>query len=311
MKIIKLVVVILVSSLVVLLSASVYLSFYYKKNITIQKTIPGQHISVNGTKLRYYQQGQGKDILFLHASIGNLEDFETVLPLLDGFRVTTVDRIGHGYSENNPEGANIEQNARYIQRLVEKLKLNDVIVVGHSYGGSIALKMALNKFKPIKALVLLAPAAYPGHDTRDIEHLFAQPVIGLGLLRILSPLIAEDMLTAGLKQAVYPDSKKLPTDYISNRIKLWNNPGILYARTQQTISFNDEFKEMQSRYKDITKPVVIMLGEKDSFDLIQRDSHRLATEIPLSRLVLLPDSGHYIQYHTPKKVASILREMHN
>lgn len=282
----------------------------YLKDSTIPDGILGHHLEVNGSKIRYLQQGSGQDVLFVHGSIGNLEDFETVTPLLTKYRVTSFDRIGHGYSANPVGKATIANNARYTEALMKHLQLTDVIVVGHSYGGSVALQMALNRQVPIKALVLIAPAAYTGYDTLWIEHVFASPLVGVGLLRLLRPWVAESMLDEGLHNAVAPIPPKLPADFFTQRVKLWNNTGVLMARTQQTVSFNQELAAMSKHYSRLNLPVTVLLGDQDFSAEIQRDAKQLVKDISQAKLVLIPGSGHYVQYHAPDTVAAAINSLY-
>lgn len=281
----------------------------YQKDTTIPPGFVGTHINVVGSQLRYYQQGNGPDVLFLHGSIGNLEDFEAVQPLLKNYRVTSFDRIGHGYSANPPGKATIASNARYAEELIKQLQLRDVILVGHSYGGSVALQMALNKRVAVKALVLLAPAAYSGYPTRWIEHVFASPLVGVGLLRLLRPLVGEKMLSDGLHNAVAPNPANLPADFFSKRIRLWNNTGVLIARTQQTVSFNQELADNSLRYPQLQLPVRILIGDQDFSPEIQRDAKLLVSALAHARLVMIPGSGHYLQYYAPAAVAAAIAEV--
>ena len=297
----------LLSLLFLFIAAAIFLSSTYKKDITIPNGIAGQHIEVVGIKLRVHQTGSGPDIVFLHGSIGNLEDFETVAPLLTGFRITSVDRFGHGYSAMADRKATIKNNAYFIEQLIETLDLKDVILVGHSYGGSTALQMAINQTQQqtsrIKAMVLLAPAGYPLASTDPLEHILSLPVIGQGLIRMVQPFLAEDMLREGLLRSLNPNQDKVPENFINSRVSLWNNPGVLYTRTQQTSVVIKELTEISQQVQSIAVPTIIMLGEHETFEDIREGCIKLASTIPGAELVMLPDAGHYLQYHSPEKVA--------
>jgi len=284
------------------------LNFTYTKITDIPNHIEGQHIAVKDLKLRVHQVGTGPDVLFLHGSIGSIEDFDTVLPLLKDYRVTMFDRIGHGYSEMPLVRANLASNAVYASALIEKLQLKNVIVVGHSYGGSVALKMAINQTPNVKALVLIAPASKVA-DVRAIEHVFANTYFGMGLLRILSPLIAEDMLRGGLLESLKPNLDILPDNFIETRLKLWNNPGILYTRTQQTSVVQHEIAEMIPRYSSIKLQTVILIGEKETHDDISSGAYVLADTIPGAHIQIVKGAGHYLQYKDPVSVRAAIKRL--
>lgn len=292
--------------LLLLSIAVIWLGISYTKDITLPSNVQGKHIDVDGVQLRVLQTGQGPDVLFLHASIGSIEDFEAVLPLLKDYRVTMFDRIGHGYSDLPPVKTNIENNARYASALIKKLQLHDVIVVGHSYGGSVALKMALAHDPNIKSLVLLAPAAYPLHRTKPVEHLLAKPVIGLGLIRLLYTFVAEDMLTTGLLASLTADNRVIPDDFISSRVTLWNNPGILYTRTQQTDDIIAELEQMSWHYKNLQLPVSIILGTDEPHQDIIDDCVLLAKDLPQGKLIPMKGGDHYLQYRDPPLIRDII-----
>ncbi len=284
------------------------LNFTYSKDIELPDTASGKHVLVNGVKLRVHQVGTGPDVLFVHGSIGSLEDFETVLPLLKGYRVTLFDRIGHGYSDMPAESANIASNAKYTAALIKTLQLKNVIVVGHSYGGSVALKMAIEQTPNIKALVLIAPASKPD-ETRAIEHLFENKFYGLGLLRILRPFIAEDMLRDGLLNSLKPNLENVPDNFVETRLSLWNNSGTLYTRTQQTAVVTNELSDMQSQYASIKLPTTILLGEEETHEDIYVGSQELSVAIPGAQLRLITGAGHYLQYKDPEAVSTAIKQI--
>lgn len=284
------------------------LNYSYTKDITIPTGASGKHINVDGVKLRVQQIGEGPDLLFLHGSIGSLEDFETVVPLLKGYRITSFDRIGHGYSAMPPVKANIENNARYASALIKTLKLKDVTVIGHSYGGSIALKMAINNDPNIKSLVLIAPAAYSLTPARKIEFLLARPVIGLGMIRILHGSIAENMLRNGLLTSLQPNLNVMPSGFVDARIQMWNNPGVLFTRTQQTDDVTDELNVMQKHYKNIKLPISILLGEKEAHTDIAQGCKLLAEQLTNGNLIEVPEAGHYLQYKDPLQVSKVIKQ---
>ncbi len=71
------------------------IGLFYSPNNKIPGNYIGEKVEVNGRMIRYYQTGDGEDVLFIHGSMGSLEDWETLYPLLkDRFRVTAIDRVG-------------------------------------------------------------------------------------------------------------------------------------------------------------------------------------------------------------------------
>ncbi|MFW6138329.1 MAG: alpha/beta fold hydrolase [Spirochaetota bacterium] len=106
--------------------------------------LKGSYIDISGLRIRYVQKGKGRDVLFIHGSPGSIEDWSPLAEDLSSqFRLTCYDRPGQGFSGTPNESFHLENNARIAFRLIEKLGLIDPIVVGHSYGGSTVLAMAV------------------------------------------------------------------------------------------------------------------------------------------------------------------------
>ena len=256
--------------------------------------------------MRYVQRGAGPDVLLIHGMVGTAEDWETLLPLLTArYRVTAIDLLGQGGSEPRPGAHNIGGNAHAIARLAERLDLKDVVVVGHSYGGAIALKLATDAWPRARGYVLLAPATRP-IDITLTDRLVAVPVVGLGIARIAQPIVGEGMIRAGLSAAVAPDGAYVPKDFADVRVQRWNRAEVLQAYSQQHMAFNAELTALSQRYPAIDRPVVVLQGDRDEYRALIEGARHLAQAIPGARLVELPGTGHYLQYKDPAAVVAAL-----
>ena len=97
---------------------------------------------VEGLRVHYIDTGRGPTVLMIHGNAGSVEDFEfKALPLLTAaYRVVAVDRPGHG-SSDRPAGktATLEFQAELLHQTISSLGIVQPIVVGHSWGASLAL----------------------------------------------------------------------------------------------------------------------------------------------------------------------------
>ena len=115
----------------------------------------------NGQKISYEDYGSGPIILLIHGSPGNARSWEQVgKRLADRFRVIAPDLPGYGETSLQPVGEPPE--AGYASRLIERL-IGQVgvpfVLAGHSYGGVVALNLALHGGVPLGGLVLVEPVA--------------------------------------------------------------------------------------------------------------------------------------------------------
>lgn len=96
---------------------------------------------VNGLKIRYEEAGRGKNLLFLHGWGGKWESWYPVFyPLSNKYHVVALDLPGFGESEQPKATWGIAEYAEFVLNFMKNLKLTDVTIIGHSFGGSVAIK---------------------------------------------------------------------------------------------------------------------------------------------------------------------------
>lgn len=102
-------------------------------------------IVANGIKLHYWQLGKGPDVVMLHGLGGNLAVWHLKMaPALQrDYRITTYDLRGHGYSEVPQDGYTTQDSVEDLRSLLDALGIERAHLVGHSWGGDIALHFAL------------------------------------------------------------------------------------------------------------------------------------------------------------------------
>lgn len=107
-------------------------------------------ISIRKKSINYIQYGSGKDIVLLH---GWGQNIEMMKPLGDRFpnnRITILDFPGFGESENIDKAYTIYDYVEILEEMLKKLKITNPIVMGHSFGGRVAiLYSARNKVEKL------------------------------------------------------------------------------------------------------------------------------------------------------------------
>ena len=105
-------------------------------------------------------------LLFIHGAPGSADNFFVYLKdndLSEKANLITVDRLGYGYSDYGNSETSIDKQAESIYAIVEKHQLNNLILIGWSYGVPISAKMAY-KYPEIKHSVLVAGAVSPKEE---------------------------------------------------------------------------------------------------------------------------------------------------
>jgi len=263
------------------------------------------HVALDGEPIRYRQSGAGRDILLAHGSPGSIEDWEAVWETLARrHRVTAYDRPGHGYSGGF--GRSLAGNAAAARGLIAALGLRNVVFVGHSYGGATGLRLAIDDPPEILAYVLVGARGYGDINVDPIYRLVAVPWLGTGFARVCGALVAPSIIRRGIMQSFAPNQALMPEGFVEQRTRLWSQPKVSVAAARERVGLQRSLVEQVPRYSEIRKPVFIVVGDGDAAPLAA--AKRLADDIPGARLVVLPDTGHYVQYARPAELVQIIDE---
>jgi pimeloyl-ACP methyl ester carboxylesterase len=115
---------------------------------------------VNGLQFHYQQAGSGPDVVLIHGVTGDLSIWflcRAMQALSASRRVTAYDLRGHGYSDAPPSGYTSADHAADLLALMDELGIERATLVGHSFGGVIAVHTAVLAPERTEALVLSDP----------------------------------------------------------------------------------------------------------------------------------------------------------
>ncbi len=267
----------------------------------------GKFMNIDDEKIRYIDKGKGKILLLIHGTPGSIEDWNSIIDSLSiSNRVIAYDRLGNGFSTANTYNYTLSENVKLANKIIKKLNLNDVIVVGHSYGGSIATKLATEKNDKIKSFVVIASPLYQFH-VKPIYKILSAPVLGKGIAVIGSKFTAKDMIKNGLLNTFGKDSILITPSYLDIRNKLWAQPKVLYATGNVRSNYDNDLKSSSVNYKNIIKKISFLVGTDDDLYIVE-DMNKIAKEIKHSKFYVYKDISHYIQFSKPKEVLQIIKE---
>ena len=254
-------------------------------------------VTVEGTRLHFVTRGEGRPVVLIHGNPGSTQDWTRVFgPLAALHKVIAFDRPGHGSSQRPKHiDATVEVQSRLLHDALKQLHVERPIVVGHSWGGALALIYAINYPTEVAGVVLVAPAVYESQDGVSlVTELPAVPVIGDAVNFVLTPLLAATFVRSALKKAFSPDP--VPKNYLRSVLSEWTKAKKVKAYSLDEASLNDSLKQFSPRYPEITIPVSILAGDSDLIVLEKKNAERLHQVLPKSRLILLPKTGHQIPF---------------
>jgi pimeloyl-ACP methyl ester carboxylesterase len=116
-------------------------------------------VDANGATFHYLQAGEGPDVVMLHGLTGSQAAWHLrIAPHLGrGRRITTYDLRGHGYSSLTPTGYSTRAMALDLAALLDAWGLDQVDLLGHSFGADVALHFALLWPARVRRLAVLEP----------------------------------------------------------------------------------------------------------------------------------------------------------
>lgn len=266
-----------------------------------------QSVVVDGMKLNYISAGSGRPVVLIHGNPGSYHDYTLAVVgrLSQSYYVVAFDRPGHGYSERRDSvRTTVEVQALIIREALQKLSLQKPVLVGHSWGGSLALAAAVAYGKDLAGIVLLAPAAYPNVSIEWWSLFPYVPLIGNFVVNTLTPFLGRAVVRKSLKRAY--DPQEMQKDYVERSLELWISPDRIRACAYDERTLRASLTVLSERYRDIEIPVVIVTGSADRLLDPEEHAYRLHRTIKNSKLIVLPETGHQLPQTRPDAVISAI-----
>jgi len=298
---------------VVLLMASAIWSWRRAAYFSEKYPPVGEVHDVDGVQLHYLHMPPsdrgGQTIVLLHGASANLNDARHALAadLAGRHGLLFLDRPGHGWSgRGGRHVASPTQQAHLIIDLMDRLGIERAVMVGHSWGASLAATLAVDYADRVSGLVFLAPATHPWPGGVLWYYRFASwPVIGWLFTRTIVTPIAEIAMASALRGVFVPD--RPPADYIeATRAWLVLRPDEFRNNAEDIADLNNHLAIYAPRYGEISVPTTIVTGDADTIVSPQIHSDALHQEIAGAQLMILPNAGHMPHYtHKADVIAAI------
>lgn len=251
------------------------------RNLAFPKTS-----KVDGLSIRYQVVGEGPTLLLLHGWGGRLESWRPVVDnLYQSFRVCLLDFPGFGRSDPPPQPWGVGEYAQFLRNFMDYLEIERAIVVGHSFGARVAIRLAVCYPERVNKLILANAA---GIRSRGIRFFCRRALVAAGkfLARVLGPLGQQ------MKERIY--SHVASPDYVS--------AGALRQTFVRVVN-----EDLSPLLRQIKAETLLVWGDRDqATPLAQgRTMRRL---IPNSKLVVMNGAGHFSYLDNPEYFCAMLRD---
>jgi pimeloyl-ACP methyl ester carboxylesterase len=276
----------------------------------------GRMIDVAGGRLHVVELGSPSasslPVVLIHGASSNLQSMRQ--PLGDrlgrNHRVIMIDRPGHGWStRDNLSDSTPTIQARMIDEALGKLGVERAIIVGHSWGGALALAMAINHPARVAGLVMLSPVTHRwAGGVAWYHNLGATPVAGRLFAHTLALPAGLLMLNPGARGAFFPQA--MPDSYVGDTaIALVLRPREFLANAQDMVTLKDAVTAQMPRYAEIKAPVVILHGDVDKSVYLDVHARQFVKAVPHAELIVLPGVGHLVPTAATDRVIAAIEQL--
>jgi pimeloyl-ACP methyl ester carboxylesterase len=269
----------------------------------------GQILTVGGAQVHALVQGTGPDLVLIHGAGGNLRDF--TLGLMDELakthRVIAFDRPGLGWSDAIANGTDIAAQARHLRAAAAQLDVTTPIVLGHSFGGAVALAWA-SQAPDTRGLVLVSGATmpFPG-ETAQWYHLTGGP-LGPVINPFITLLATDSRVKSSLVDTFAPNP--VPETYAARiGAGLTTRRKTLAQNGAQVLAMKENLITMLPGYPELTLPVEVLHGRTDTTVPPQIHAIPLSKILPNARLTLFSDTGHMLHHAHPGAVIDAVNRL--
>lgn len=266
----------------------------------------GEIMRIDGVAVHYRVMGSGPDLILIHGASGNLNDFTLGFAhrLAERYRVILFDRPGLGWTDRLPghggawktrEETPMEQ-AALLQQAADRLNVENPIVLGHSFGGIVALAWGLARPDRTAALVLVSAVAEPWPGGLGWTYTVNGSALGGALfVPLVTAFLPESFVRSSIASIFEPQEP--PEGYATHvGAELILRRKSIRANAQQVNALRPHVVEMQKRYGTLTMPIEMVHGDADTIVPAHIHAKILMQDVPNGALTLLPGVGHMPQH---------------
>lgn len=298
--------------LLVIVAGLFLFTLFIKKRVELGMPPEGRFLQVQGTRVHYLEQGTGPCILMIHGLSGVAQNFgyQVMGELARDHRVIAVDRPGSGYSVRHPRSsAALDVQADVMAGVIDALKLDKPLIVGHSLGGAVALATALRYPDKVSGLALVAPLTHMPSETSkafaalNIPYLWLRKLVGWTLAIPLSIRNREKVMDIVFGPEAAPEDFPLRGGGF-----LGMRPSQFVAASTDMHALPDVLPTMQQSYGSLKLPVGVLYGRQDRILNPQEQGQGLVDALPDTELELI-DGGHMLPITQPQVTSEFIRRV--
>lgn len=245
---------------------------------------------VAGIETHATAQGEGPVLLILHGWGSSSNSWTRIQGELakDGFCVVCLDMPGFGETSPPSEAWGVDSYASFVLTFIDSMSVERIVLLGHSFGGQVAVKIAAEHPEIVEKLILVAPAVFR-QETGLSQKTLSALAKAAGSLMYLFPI---DKLRNNARSLLYMMLRR--RDYLRAE-------GVMRDVFGRVVR-----EDVSGLACKITAPTLLLWGEQDNLVPIE-DAHALQKRIANSELRIIPSAGHSPQSTALEETISFIR----
>lgn len=255
-----------------------------------QGALPGEperarFAEVAGARVRYIDVGEGPAVVLIHGFASSLDVWPAVVEALEKkHRVIALDLKGFGWSDRPDGDYSPAAQAQLVIALLDRLGVKQAAFVGHSWGSSVVLTLALRAPERVTRIALYDAWVYEAQ--LPTAFLFSRADgVGEAIFGLFYDQRPDDKI-----ELAFYDPTLLSQDLVDDVEEQLARPGTTAAALAAVRG--QRYEEIEKRYKEIEKPVLLLWGREDRVTTLEY-GERLSNELPNAKLVVYPQCGHF------------------
>jgi len=265
--------------------------------------IPIRYVEVDGMTIRYIVTGEGPALVLLHTLRTQLDMFQKVIPELSRrFRVYALDYPGHGYSDIPETDYTVDLFVTTVARFLDRLDIEDAVLVGESIGGTISLLLAARGNPRARQVVAINPYDYDRGRGLRRSSLLANiilglndvPVLGATVMRLRQFPIEKRIFQGGVMR-----KQSIPPALLKEMYRVGARRG--HYRAFMSLVHNwPGWEQARREYGRVERPVLLLYGDGDWSRPEEREANGRA--IPGAQIRVVKEAGHFLALEAPSEV---------
>lgn len=246
-------------------------------------------IIIDELKINYIEKGQGDPVLMLHGWGSSVVPFNGIINLLSlKYRVVAVDFPGCGQSDTMKEPWTVDSYCDFVVKFCKAVNITDPILIGHSHGGRVIMKLVGEKMiNPPKVIFLDAAGLIPKKSFKKKFRIASFKIIKRVLTLPVIKNFSGELLQKARNHYGSADYKAAPEVLRKTMVNVVNT-------------------DLRHLLPAFSCPTLLIWGECDT-DTPLRDARIIESLIADAGLCVIKGAGHFAFLDNPVQTAAILK----